>query len=119
MSIEEKEKLIGCLQEQILELKAQNRDYAGVNEEIARMEERFQELCDQRQKQEQAHKQRIERLTDETNTAKRKLEELKFTLSEKQKQNADISDEQLRSRKELDSKQEEAERLRLQSAEKR
>ena len=74
-------------------MKSQNRDYSGVNEEIAKMEERFQDLCEQRSKAEQAHKQRLEKITDETNTAKRRLEELKFTLEEKQKQNQDISEE--------------------------
>ena len=80
-------------------------------------------VCDreaeQRSNAEYAHKQRLEKITDETNTAKRRLEELKFTLEEKQKQNQDISEEQLRSKQQLDEKHAEAEKLKEESVSKK
>lgn len=47
------------------------------------MEERFRLMTEEKSKAEQAHRQRVEKIKDETAEARRKLEELKFTLSEK------------------------------------
>jgi hypothetical protein len=47
-----------------------------VNEEVEKLEERFQSLLNDRSKAELAHKQRLEKLTDQTSDSKRKLEEL-------------------------------------------
>jgi|DEB19_MinimDraft_2_1074335.scaffolds.fasta_scaffold96241_1 hypothetical protein len=49
------------------------------------MEERFRIMTEEKQKAEQAHRQRIEKIQDETAESRRKLAELKFTLEEKQK----------------------------------
>ncbi len=68
-------------------MRTQNRDYKGVNDEIDKMEERFRVLTEEKSKAELAHKQKIEAIQDEKKEAERKLEEHKFTLSEKQKQN--------------------------------
>jgi hypothetical protein len=51
------------------------------------MEERFRVMTEEKSKAELAHKQRIEAIQDEKKEAERKLEEHKFTLNEKQKQN--------------------------------
>jgi hypothetical protein len=62
------------------------------------MEERFRIMTEEKQKAEQAHRQRIEKIQDETAESRRKLAELKFTLEEKQKQNKDMTEEQQRSK---------------------
>jgi hypothetical protein len=51
------------------------------------MEERFRVMTEEKSKREQEHRQRIEAIQDEKKEAERKLEEHKFTLEEKQKQN--------------------------------
>ena len=43
---QEKEKLVNDLKQQLAELKTQNRDYKGVNEEISAIEQRFNELTE-------------------------------------------------------------------------
>lgn len=84
---QEKEELIAQLKAQIESLRTQNRDYKGVNDEIDKMEEKFRVMTEEKSKAEQAHRQRIEAIQDEKKEAERKLEEHKFTLEEKQKQN--------------------------------
>lgn len=87
LKTQEKEQLLADIKAQLDTLRTQNRDYKGVNDQIAAMEERFRQLTEEKSRAEQAHKQRIEKIQDETAEAKRKLEEYKFTLTEKQKQN--------------------------------
>ena len=77
---QEKEKLVAELKQQLAELKTQNRDYKGVNEEIAVIESRFTQLTEERTKAEHEHKLRIQKAQDEVAGARRQVEEFKFSL---------------------------------------
>lgn len=80
---QEKEKLVADLKQQLADLKTQNRDYKGVNEEIAAIEQRFNQLTEERANAEREHKKRIQTAQDDVAAARRQLDELKFSLQEK------------------------------------
>lgn len=69
-------------------------------------------LSDDKARSEHENRLRLDRASDEIADARRQLEELKFLLQEKSKQNGDLSDEMNRSKRLLDEKYFESCRLR-------
>jgi chromosome segregation ATPase len=81
----EKDQLIAELRQQLYDLRNQDRDYRGVNDEIFAMENRYRMLSDDKARSEHENRLRLDRAVDEIQEARRQLEELKYTLSEKSK----------------------------------
>jgi hypothetical protein len=79
------------------------------------MENRYRMLSDDKGRTEHENRLRLDRAVDEIQDARRQLEELKYLLSEKSKQNCDLVDEMNRSKRILDEKLFEANRLREES----
>jgi len=111
----EKDQLIAELRQQLYDLRNQDRDYRGVNDEIFAMENRYRMLADDRARGEQENRARLDRGSDEVADARKQLDDLKYLLQDKSKQNLDLSDEQARSKRLLDEKYFEAGRLRDES----
>ena len=103
------------MRQQLYDLRNQDRDYRGVNDEIFAMENRYRMLSDDKARSEHENRLRLDRAVDEIQDARRQLEELKYHLSEKSKQNCDLVDEMNRSKRILDEKLFEANRLREES----
>lgn len=76
------------------------------------MENRYRMLSDDKARSEHENRLRLDRASDEIADARRQLEELKFLLQEKSKQNGDLGDEMNRSKRLLDEKYFESSRLR-------
>lgn len=93
-------------------MRNQDRDYRGVNDEIFAMENRLRMLHDDKARSEHDNRERLNRNADEISDARKQLEDLKFLLSDKTKQNLDLNDELSRSKRLLDEKYFEAGRLR-------
>lgn len=108
----EKDQLIAELRQQLYDLKNQDRDYRGVNDEIFSMENRYKMLSDDRERSECENRSRLDRGMDEIADNRRTLEDLKHLLQEKSKHNLDLTDELQRSKRLLDEKYFEAGRLR-------
>jgi len=108
----EKDQLIAELRQRLYDLRNQDRDYRGVNDEIFAMENRVRMLADDKARSEHENRERLNRNADEISDARRQLEDLKFLLSDKTKQNLDLNDELARSKRMLDEKYFEAGRLR-------
>jgi len=111
----EKDQLIAELRQQLYDLRNQDRDYRGVNDEIFAMENRYRMLADDKSRSEHENRTRLDRSADEIGDARKQLDDLKFLLSEKTKQNLDLNDELQRSKRLLDEKYFEAGRLRDES----
>ena len=79
----EKDQLIAELRQQLYDLRNQDRDYRGVNDEIFAMENRYRMLCDDKARGEHENRERLNRTSDEISDARRQLEDLKFLLSDK------------------------------------
>jgi len=76
------------------------------------MENRVRMLADDKARSEHENRERLNRNSDEISDARRQLEDLKFLLNDKTKQNLDLNDELARSKRMLDEKYFEAGRLR-------
>lgn len=76
------------------------------------MENRVRLLADDKARSEHENRERLNRNADEIQDARRQLEDLKYLLSDKTKQNLDLNDELARSKRLLDEKYFEAGRLR-------
>lgn len=72
-------------------------------------------LSDDKARSEHENRLRLDRAVDEITESRRQLEELKYLLAEKSKQNCDLTDEMNRSKRVLDEKYFEAGRLRDES----
>ena len=108
----EKEQLIAELRQQLYDLRNEDRDYRGVNDEIFTLENRFRVINEDMARAEQENRNRINRATDEIEAARQQLDDLKKALQEKNRQNTDLAEEQMRCKKTLDEKYSEAGRLR-------
>jgi len=82
------------------------------------MENRVRMLADDKARAEHENRDRLNRNADEIQDARRQLEDLKFLLSDKTKQNLDLNDELARSKRLLDEKYFEAGRLREEAVQK-
>lgn len=72
-------------------------------------------LADDKARAEHEHRDRLNIASDEITMARKNLEELKFLLQDKQKQQVDLSEECARAKRLLDEKYLEAGRLREES----
>jgi len=81
----EKDQLIAELRQQLYDLRNQDRDYRGVNDEIFNMEGRYRMLADDRARCEHEHRNRLNHSADEICEARKQLEDLKFLLADKSK----------------------------------
>lgn len=79
----EKDQLIAELRQRLYDLRNQDRDYRGVNDEIFAMENRVRMLSDDKARSEHENRERLNRNADEIQDARRQLEDLKFLLSDK------------------------------------
>jgi len=79
----EKDQLIAELRQRLYDLRNQDRDYRGVNDEIFAMENRLRMLADDKARSEHESRERLNRNADEISDARRQLEDLKFLLSDK------------------------------------
>ena len=79
----EKDQLIAELRQRLYDLRNQDRDYRGVNDEIFAMENRVRMLADDKARSEHENRERLNRNADEISDARRQLEDLKFLLSDK------------------------------------
>jgi len=82
------------------------------------MENRLRMLTDDKARSEHENRERLNHNADEISDARRQLEDLKFLLSDKTKQNLDLNDELARSKRMLDEKYFEAGRLREEAVSK-
>ena len=82
------------------------------------MENRYRMLSDDKARAEHENRARLDRASDETADSRKQLEDLKFLLQEKSRQNLDLNDEQTRNKKMLDEKYFESGRLRDEAASK-
>lgn len=79
----EKDQLIAELRQQLYDLRNQDRDYRGVNDEIFAMENRYRMLSDDKARAEHENRARLDRGADELADARKQLEDLRYLLSEK------------------------------------
>ena len=79
----EKDQLIAELRQRLYDLRNQDRDYRGVNDEIFAMENRVRMLADDKARSEHENRERLNHNSDEISDARRQLEDLKFLLSDK------------------------------------
>eukprot|EP00347_Sterkiella_histriomuscorum_P001800 403370630 len=107
----EKDQLIAELRQQLYDLKNQDRDYRGVNDEIINMENRYKILADDKVRSDIEQRARINRDMDETADLRKQIDDLKYLLSEKTKQSMDLQDELVRSKRVLEEKHYETLRL--------
>ena len=97
------------------DLKNQERDYRGVNDEIFSMENRYKLLSEEKVRSEMEGRSRLDRGMDEIADCRKQVEDLKYMMSEKQRQNMELQDELMRSKRVLDEKFFEAGKLRDES----
>ena len=97
------------------DLKNQERDYRGVNDEIFSMENRYKLLSEEKVRSEMEGRSRLDRGMDEIADCRKQTEDLKYMMSEKQRQNMELQDELMRSKRVLDEKFFEAGKLRDES----
>ena len=111
----EKDQLIAELRQQLYDLRNQNRNYKGINDEIFNMENRYRMTNDDKLRGEHEARNRLDRGTEEVGEAKRSLEELKYLVTEKTKLQCGLMDELARAKRLLEEKSELAGRLKNDS----
>lgn len=79
----DKDQLIAELRQQLYDLKNQERDYSGVNNDIFSMENRYKLLSEEKVRSEMEGRQRLDRGMDEIAESRKQIEDLKYMLSEK------------------------------------
>jgi len=99
----------------LYDLKNQERDYRGVNDEIFSMENRYKLLSEEKVRSEMEGRARLDRGMDEIADCRKQCEDLKYMMSEKQRQNMELQDELQRSKRVLDEKFFESGKLRDES----
>jgi chromosome segregation ATPase len=110
--------LIAELRQQLYDLRNQDRDYRGVNDEIFSMENRYRMLSEDKARAEFENRARLDHAADDIAEARKQLEDLKFLLHEKAKQQMNLADEHNRSKRLLDQKHMEAHKLKDEGAQK-
>ena len=100
----DKDQLIAELRQQLYDLKNQERDYRGVNDDIFSMENRYKLLSEEKVRSEMEGRNRLDRGMDEIAECRKQIEDLKYMLSEKSRQNMELQDELARSKRVLDEK---------------
>lgn len=100
----EKDLLIAELRQQLYDLRNQNRDFRGVNDEIFSMENRYRMLSDDKLRSEHDNRGRLDRTADEVGDSRKQLEDLKYLLQEKTREHCDLNNESGRNRVILDEK---------------
>ena len=110
--------LIHDLRQQLYDLKNQDRDYKGCNDEIINMENRYKIMSDDKVRSDMENRARLDRDMDEVADLRKQIDDLKYLLTEKQKQNMDLQDELVRSKRVLEEKHYETSRLNDESAKK-
>ena len=103
------------MRQQLYDLKNQERDYRGVNDEIFSMENRYKLLSEEKVRSEMEGRARLDRGMDEIADCRKQVEDLKYMMSEKQRQNMELQDELQRSKRVLDEKFFESGKLRDES----
>jgi len=86
----DKDQLIAELRQQLYDLKNQERDYRGVNDEIFSMENRYKLLSEEKVRSEMEGRARLDRGMDEIAECRKQIEDLKYMLSEKSRQNMEL-----------------------------
>ena len=76
------------------------------------MENRYRMLSDDKARAEHENRAKLDRANDEIGESRRQLDDLKYMLQEKTRQQMDLNDEQARNKRLLDEKSLEAGRLR-------
>jgi hypothetical protein len=79
----DKDQLIAELRQQLYDLKNQERDYRGVNDEIFSMENRYKLLSEEKVRSEMEGRSRLDRGMDEIADCRKQVEDLKYMMSEK------------------------------------
>lgn len=111
----DKDQLIAELRQQLYDLKNQERDYRGVNDEIFSMDNRYKLLSEEKVRSEMEGRARLDRGMDEIADCRKQVEDLKYMLSDKSRQNMELQDELMRSKRVLDEKFFESGKLRDES----
>ena len=92
------------MRQQLYDLKNQDRDYQGVHDDIFSMENRYKLLAEEKVRSEMEGRSRLDRGMDEIAECRKQIEDLKYMLSEKSRQNMELQDELARSKRVLDEK---------------
>ena len=100
----DKDLMIADLRQQLYDLKSHERDYRGVNDEIFSMENRCRLLNEEKVRSDVEGRARLDRGLDEIGAARKEVEDLKFMLNEKTRQNLELQDELARNKRLLDEK---------------
>lgn len=111
----DKDSLIAELRQQLYDLKNQERDYRGVNDEIFSMDNRYKLMSEEKVRSEMEGRARLDRDMDEIADCRKQVEDLKYMLSDKSRQNMELQDELARSKRVLDEKFFESGKLRDES----
>ena len=111
----DKDQLIAELRQQLYDLKNQERDYRGVNDEIFSMDNRYKLMSEEKVRSEMEGRARLDRDMDEIADCRKQVEDLKYMLSDKSRQNMELQDELARSKRVLDEKFFESGKLRDES----
>jgi hypothetical protein len=77
--------LIHDLRQQLYDLKNQDRDYKGCNDEIINMENRYKIMSDDKVRADMESRARLDRDMDEVADLRKQIDDLKYLLTEKQK----------------------------------
>jgi predicted nucleic acid-binding Zn-ribbon protein len=100
----DKDTLIAELRQTLYDLRNQERDYRGVNDDIFSMNNRYKLLSEEKVRSEMEGRNRLDRGTDEIAECRKQVEDLKYMLSEKSRQNMELQDELARAKRVLDEK---------------
>lgn len=111
----DKDQLIAELRQQLYDLKNQERDYRGVNDEIFSMDNRYKLMSEEKVRSEMEGRARLDRDMDEIADCRKQVEDLKYMLSDKSRKNMELQDELGRSKRVLDEKFFESGKLRDES----
>jgi len=79
----DKDQLIAELRQQLYDLKNQERDYRGVNDEIFSMDNRYKLMSEEKVRSEMEGRARLDRDMDEIADCRKQVEDLKYMLSDK------------------------------------
>lgn len=71
------------MRQQLYDLKSQDRDYRGVNDEIINMENRYKILSDDKVRSDIEQRARVNRDMDEIADLRKQIDDLKYLLAEK------------------------------------
>lgn len=104
--------MIASLRQDLYDLKTMERDYQGVSDEIIIMENRYRNLREEKVFSEKDGRKLLDTEFEDVATMRRQAEELKRLLAEKDRGNYELQDEDQQSKRFLDDKMIQGERLR-------